>query len=94
MVMQPNVVGEAIDNNCDVANTKFYFMSPRGKVFDQNKVKEILQHQNIALVCGRYEGMDQRVIDEYNMEEISIGNFVLTGGELPALVIMDSCISS
>lgn len=92
MVIQPEAVAIAIDKNCDVKNTKFYYMSPRGKVFNQKKVNDILKFENIAIICGRYEGMDQRVIDEYNMEEISIGDFVLTGGELPALTLIDCCV--
>jgi len=92
MVMKPDVIGKAIDENCDVENTKFYFMSPRGKVFHQKKVVEVLGNTNIAILCGRYEGVDQRVIDEYKMEELSIGNYVLTGGELPAMVILDTCV--
>ena len=92
MIMQPEPVANAIDANCDVKNTKFYYMSPRGQVFNQQKVNEVLKFNEIAIICARYEGMDQRVIDEYNMEEISIGDFVLTGGELPALTMIDCCI--
>jgi len=92
MVMKPDVIGKAIDANCDVENTKFYYMSPRGKVFHQKQVNEVLSHKNIAILCGRYEGVDQRVIDEYNMEELSIGDYVLTGGELPAMVVLDTCV--
>jgi len=92
MVMKPDIIANAIDKNCDVKNTKFYYMSPRGEVFHQKKVNEILSHKEIAILCGRYEGVDQRVIDEYKMEEISIGDYVLTGGELPAMVMLDACV--
>lgn len=92
MVMKPDIIANAIDKNCDPKKTKFYHVSPRGKVFNQSKVKEILSHENIAIICGRYEGVDQRVIEEYDMEEISIGDFVLTGGEIPAMVILDACV--
>lgn len=92
MIIEPDVIASAIDENCDSNNTKFYYMSPRGEVFNQKKVSEIIKYNNVAIVCGRYEGIDQRVIEEYNMEEISIGDFVLTGGELPALTIIDSCV--
>jgi tRNA (guanine37-N1)-methyltransferase len=92
MIMKPDVIGKAIDANCDINNTKFYYMSPRGEVFHQKSAGEILSHKNIAILCGRYEGVDQRVIDEYKMKEISIGDYVLTGGELPAMVILDTCI--
>jgi len=92
MIIQPDIIAAAIDATCDVNNTKFYYMSPRGSVFNQKKVKEVLQYENVAIICGRYEGIDQRVIDEYSMEEISIGDFVLTGGELPALMVIDCCV--
>lgn len=92
MVMKPDTIADAIDANCDIKNTKFYHMSPRGKVFNQKTVKEIISYKEIAIVCGRYEGIDQRVIDEYNMEELSIGDYVLTGGEIPAMVILETCI--
>lgn len=92
MIIEPDAIANAIDENCDLNDTKFYYMSPRGEVFSQKKVNEILGYNNVAIVCGRYEGIDQRVIDEYNMEEISIGDFVLTGGELPALAVVDCCV--
>lgn len=66
------------------------FMSPLGKVLTQEKVKEFSHYENIALVCGHYEGVDERVIEEYADELISIGDFVVTGGELPALSLADS----
>lgn len=91
MVIRPDVIADAIDANCN-SKTKIYFMSPRGKVFNHEKIDNILQHEEIAIICGRYEGLDQRVIDYYNMEEISIGDFVLTGGELPAMAIIDACV--
>lgn len=92
MIINPEVIADAIDANCNLNNTKIYYMSPRGQVFNQKKVNDILQYDNIAIICGRYEGIDQRVIDEYNIEEISIGDFVLTGGELPALTLLDCCV--
>lgn len=92
MIMDPEVIATAIDQTCDIKNTKIYYMSPRGRVFNQKKVNEIIEHKEIAIICGRYEGIDQRVIDEYNIEEISIGDFVLTGGEIPALTVIDCCV--
>ena len=67
-------------------------MSPCGRVFNQAKARELLQYENIILVCGHYEGVDQRFIDECVDEEISIGDYVLTGGELPAMVVAD-CVA-
>ena len=91
MVMNAEVIANAIDNNC-ISGTKFYYMSPRGKLFNQKKVREIVQLEDVAIICGHYEGVDQRVIEEYNIEEISLGDFVLTGGELPAMCIIDACV--
>jgi tRNA (guanine37-N1)-methyltransferase len=91
MLLKPDVVADAIDSNCD-SNTKIYYMSPRGEVFNQEKTKEIIKYKDIAFICGRYEGLDQRVIDYYHMEELSVGDYVLTGGELPAMTIIDACI--
>lgn len=66
------------------------YMSPQGKTLDQQRVKELAKMDNIAILCGHYEGIDERVIEELVDEEISIGDYVLTGGELPALVLADS----
>ena len=68
----------------------FIYMSPKGKVLTQKKLKELSAHKNICILCGHYEGVDQRVLDMFVDEEISIGDYVLTGGELPALVLADS----
>ena len=67
-------------------------MSPRGKVLNQNRAKELLNYENIAILCGHYEGIDERVNTELVDEEISVGDYVITGGELPALILAD-CIS-
>ena len=90
MVMKPDILSKAIDDNCDVENTTFFYMSPRGEVLNQQVIKEYKQLDNIAIICGRYEGIDQRAIDEYKMIEISIGDYVLMGGELPAMVFVES----
>ncbi len=71
-------------------NSKVYYMSPRGKVFKQAIAKQMSQMEHIVLLCGHYEGIDQRVIDYFNIEELSIGDYVLTGGELPAMVVIDA----
>ncbi|MBR1811573.1 MAG: tRNA (guanosine(37)-N1)-methyltransferase TrmD [Clostridia bacterium] len=79
---------------CDRLHTRphLIFMSPKGNVLTQARAKELAQLENIAILCGHYEGVDQRVLDELVDEEISIGDYVLTGGELPALVLTD-CIA-
>ncbi len=72
------------------AAAKVLYMSPQGKTLTQAKVKELASENNIIILCGHYEGVDQRVLDELNAEEVSIGDYVLTGGELPALVLADA----
>lgn len=68
----------------------FIYMSPQGKTLTQEKLKELSEYENICVLAGHYEGVDQRVIDEFIDEEVSIGDYVLTGGELPALVFIDA----
>lgn len=89
MVMKPDVVYEAYKSVKD-DNAKVIYMSPQGKVLNQNKVIELSKEKHLIILCGHYEGIDQRVIDKIVDEEISIGNYVLTGGELPAMVLIDS----
>lgn len=89
MVMMPDVVYNAYLSIKD-GNAKVIYMSPQGKVLTQNKVKELSKENHLILLCGHYEGIDQRVLDEIVDEEISIGDYVLTGGELPAMVLIDS----
>ena len=89
MVMKPDVVYDAF-KSINVQNTKTIFLSPQGKTLNQEKVKSLSKEENLILLCGHYEGIDQRVLDEIVDEEISIGDYVLTGGELPAMVLVDS----
>lgn len=79
---------------CDEAGGPVHtvFMSPCGETFTQAKARELLQYENLALVCGHYEGVDQRFLDECVDEEISLGDFVLTGGEIPAMAVAD-CVA-
>lgn len=69
---------------------KVIYMSPRGKTLTKEKIAEIASFDEVSILCGHYEGVDQRVIDHFNMEEISIGDYVLTGGEIPAMVLIDA----
>jgi tRNA (guanine37-N1)-methyltransferase len=95
MVMIADVIAKAIDANINAIEkekTKIIYMSPRGRTFSQKMVRELLDYENLAIICGRFEGIDQRFLDEYNVEEISIGDYVLTGGELPAMVMIDACV--
>ena len=92
MVMMPQPVGSAIRAVDPEHRARRIYMSPKGKRFEQSKVFELLNYDEIVLLCGHYEGLDQRIIDLYIDEEISIGDYVLTGGELPAMVVCD-CIA-
>ncbi len=92
MVMLPQPVGSAIEAVDPEHSARRIYLSPKGKVFTQDKAAELAACGNIVLVCGHYEGLDQRAIDLYIDEEISIGDYVLTGGELPAMVVCD-CVA-
>ena len=89
MVMRPDVVYDAYKSVYE-PNAKVIYMTPQGKTLDQKKVESLSKEQHLIILCGHYEGIDQRVIDEINPEEISIGDYVLTGGEIPAMVLIDS----
>ena len=89
MVMMPDVVYDAYKSIKD-ENAKVIYMSPQGKKLTQKKVEELAKNKHLIILCGHYEGIDQRVIDKIVDEEISIGDYVLTGGELPAMVLIDS----
>lgn len=91
MVMMCEPLFKAIES-VKRENSKIFYMSPRGKVFNQSFAREMSEFEHIVLLCGHYEGIDQRVIDYFNIEELSIGDYVLTGGELPAMVVADSII--
>lgn len=89
MVMTCQPLFDAI-NSVKTDGAKIVYMSPKGKLLKQNVVVELAKCEHIIIVCGHYEGIDQRVIDHFDMEEISIGDYVLTGGELPAMVLVDA----
>lgn len=91
LLMAPPVVDgvEAITND-DPAPAHVVLMSPGGRTFDQAKARELLQKRRLILICGRYEGFDQRAIDILKPELLSIGDFVVSGGEVPAMVVMDA----
>lgn len=92
MVMMPQPIGSAIKTVDPEHSAHRIYLSPKGGRFTQNKAFELLNYDNLLLLCGHYEGVDQRVIDLYIDEEISIGDYVLTGGELPAMVVCD-CVA-
>lgn len=95
MVMRPDVIANAIDgyiDHRDCKSVKFIYLSPRGELLNQKKVRQLSREKELFILCGRYEGVDQRVIDEYKMEEISVGDYVLSGGEIAACVLLDSVV--
>ena len=89
MLMKPDVVYDAY-NAVKTEKSKVIYLTPQGNVLCQSKVESLAKEEHLILLCGHYEGIDQRVIDEIVDEEISIGDYVLTGGELPAMVLIDS----
>ena len=90
MVLMPQPVASAIEAIDPEHKARRIYMSPKGKTFTQKMVPELLAYDRLLLLCGHYEGVDQRVIDLFIDEEISIGDYVLTGGELPAMVVSDA----
>ena len=92
MVMMPQPIGSAIEALDPEHKARRIYMSPKGEPFRQQKVFALLEYEHLILLCGHYEGVDQRAIDLFIDEEISIGDYVLTGGELPAMVVVD-CVS-
>ena len=90
MVMMPQPIGSAIEALDPEHKARRIYMSPKGETFKQQKVFELIAYKHLILLCGHYEGVDQRAIDLFIDEEISIGDYVLTGGELPAMVVADA----
>ena len=92
MLMKAEPIALCFEDICKQTGTRphFVYMSPQGKTLTQQRLKELAEKENICVLCGHYEGVDQRVLDSLIDEEISIGDYVLTGGELPALVFVDA----
>ncbi|MDE5671310.1 MAG: tRNA (guanosine(37)-N1)-methyltransferase TrmD [Eubacterium sp.] len=92
MIMQVDPIYDCYNALCNETGTKphLIYLTPQGKTLTQKRVRELAEMDNIALLCGHYEGIDERVIEELQPEEISVGDYVLTGGELPALILADS----
>ena len=91
MVMRPDVVGAAVAAVVDRPGPLLY-MSPRGRLLDQARVRQLASEPGVTLLCGRYEGIDQRVLDAYEVEEVSIGDYVLAGGELASMVVIEAVV--
>ena len=91
MLIKPDVLANSLDQNVK-PNEKIYYLTPKGKLFSQKLAKKLSKEKTINLICGHFEGVDQRVIDTRNIEELSIGDYVLSGGETAALVVLDSIL--
>ena len=89
MVIRPDVVYKAYESIPNKEKAKVIYLSPQGTVLNSKKVQSLAKEEHLILLCGHYEGIDQRVLDEIVDEEISIGDYVLTGGEIPAMVLVD-----
>ena len=92
MVIKPNIMGAAIESVSGFQTARKIIFEPWGVPFNQEKAQELAQEDHLIFICGHYEGIDGRVTDYYDCETISIGGFVLTGGELPALMVSDSIV--
>ena len=91
MLIKPDILAKALDKNLK-ADDKIYYLSPKGKLFDQKLAKDLSKEKKINLICGHFEGVDQRVIDSRNIIELSIGDFILSGGESAVFVVMDAIL--
>ena len=91
MVMRADVIANSLDSNLQ-KNEKVYYLSPRGKLLNQEIVKKISKEKSLNILCGHFEGVDQRVLDNRNIEEISIGDYIISGGETASYVVLDSVL--
>ena len=91
MLMRADVLANSLDKNISDTKEPIIYLSPKGKKFDQTYAKKIL-NKNINIICGHFEGIDQRLLETRNIEEVSIGDFILSGGEIGALIIIDAAV--
>ena len=91
MVLRPDIVSAALAHVAEAPGPRIY-LTPRGRVLDQKTVRDLAEQPGAVFVCGRYEGVDQRVIDSAGMMEISIGDYILSGGEPAAMIVMDAVV--
>ena len=91
MLMRPDVVAKSLDAHLDEKET-VYYLTPKGKIFNQDIAKDIVKKNKVNILCGHFEGVDQRVLDSRNVEEISIGDFILSGGEMASFVVLDTVL--
>jgi len=91
MLMRADIIANSLDKNISSKNEPIIYLSPKGKKFDQDYAKKILE-KNINIICGHFEGVDQRLLETRNIEEVSVGDFVLSGGEIGAFVVIDTIV--
>ena len=91
MLIKPDVVGSALDKNVS-KDEKIIFLTPRGKIFNQKIARELSREKTINIICGHFEGIDQRVIESRNIEEFSLGDFIISGGETATYVFLDAIL--
>lgn len=93
LIMRPDAIGPALDTALDAhPGAKIYYPSPRGQLLNQKVTRNLSEERNVIILCGRFEGIDERIIDEYNVQQISVGDYVLSGGEVAAMTILDSIV--
>ena len=95
MIMRPDILQKALNHVLKKqkgSSIKTIYFTPKGRVLKQDIIKEITNYDNIIIICGRYEGIDQRFVENNNVDEISVGDYILTGGEIPAFILIDACI--
>ena len=94
MIIKSEIIHKALKETTKKIknNYSLVFLTPKGKKLNQEKIKKFVKKDNLILVCGKYEGIDQRVIDKWKMEEISLGDYILSGGEIAAMSLIDSCV--
>ena len=91
MLLKPDVLAKSLDENRN-ENERILYLSPKGKKFDQNLAKELANEKSLSIICGHFEGVDERILSTRNIEEVSIGDYVLSGGETAAYVVIDSIL--
>jgi tRNA (guanine37-N1)-methyltransferase len=92
MIMRPDVLAAAIDDDPAAADRRLIYLSPRGRALDQRFVEDLARSPEVTLICGRFEGVDERVLEARGVEEVSLGDFVLSGGEPAALALIDAVV--
>ena len=91
MLLKPDVLAKSLDENRN-ENERILYLSPKGKKFDQNLAKELANEKSLSIICGHFEGVDERILSTRNIEEVSIGDYVISGGETAAYVVIDSIL--